>query len=71
MNNLNENKHPDVEKPYVTRNFFKELKRVSWPTKKKNHIYFLWTLLFIIVLVALFALVSFGALEIIKLIGAK
>ena len=62
---------PDVSKPYVFRNFFKEMKRVSWPTKKKNWVYFLLTFLFIIVLVIFFALISFGASKIIELIGAK
>lgn len=62
---------PDLEKPYAVRNFFKEVKRISWPTKAKNHRYLLWMFLFITFLIAFFALVSLGATEIIKTIGAN
>lgn len=64
-------KTPNLEKPYVVRNFVKEIKRISWPTKKKNYRYFMWTFVFIIFLIAFFAVVSLGATEIIKSIGAK
>lgn len=63
--------NPDLEKPYAVRNFFKEVKRISWPTKAKNHRYLLWMFLFITFLIAFFALVSLGATEIIKTIGAN
>lgn len=62
---------PNKEKPYPIRNFFKELKRVIWPTSKKNYKYFFWIFVFIISLVVFFAFVSWGATELIKLIGAK
>lgn len=64
-------KKPDLEKPYPVRNFFKEIKRISWPTKAKNHRYLLWMFLFISFLIAFFALVSLGATEIIKIMGAN
>ena len=64
-------KKPDLEKPYPVRNFFKEIKRISWPTKAKNHRYLLWRFLFISFLIAFFALVSLGATEIIKIMGAN
>ena len=63
--------NPDLEKSYAVRNFFKEVKRISWPTKAKNHRYLLWMFLFITFLIAFFALVSLGATEIIKTIGAN
>lgn len=62
---------PNKEKPYPIRNFFKELKRVIWPTSKKNYKYFFWIFMFIISLVVFFALISWGATELVKLIGAK
>lgn len=64
-------KSPNKEKPYVIRNFFKELKRISWPTGKKKYKYFFFIFVFIIFLIGLFALISWGATELIKLIGAK
>ena len=64
-------KRPDLDKPYPVRNFFKEIKRISWPTKAKNHRYLLWMFLFISFLIAFFALVSLGATEIIKIMGAN
>lgn len=64
-------KKPNQSKAYPVRNFFKELKRVSWPTSKKNYKYFFWVFVFIIFLVVFFALISWGANEIIKLIGAN
>lgn len=70
LNNI-DNKKPNLEKPYPVRNFVKEIKRVSWPTKKKNNIYFIYVLLLIVFLVIFFALVSLGATQIIKSIGAK
>lgn len=65
------NESPFKEKPYPIRNFFKELKRVIWPTSKKNYKYFFWIFMFIISLVVFFALISWGAAELVKLIGAK
>ncbi|MBR3347837.1 MAG: preprotein translocase subunit SecE [Mycoplasmataceae bacterium] len=65
------NFEPDKSKPYPVRNFFKELKRVTWPTKKSNYKYFLWVFVFVVFLVLLFALVSWGATELIKLMGAN
>lgn len=62
---------PNKEKPYPIRNFFKELKRVIWPTSKKNYKYFFWIFMFIISLVVFFALISWGATELVKLIGAN
>ena len=62
---------PNKEKAYPVRNFFKELKRVNWPTTKKNYKYFFLIFVFIIFLVAFFALVSWGATELVKLMGAK
>lgn len=64
-------KTPNLDKPYPVRNFIKEIKRVSWPTKKKNYVYFLLIFLLIIFLIIFFALVSLGATEIIKNIGAN
>lgn len=64
-------KTPNLEKPYAIRNFVKEIKRVTWPTKKKNYRYFLLIFVFIIFLIGFFALVSLGANEIIKNIGAN
>lgn len=64
-------KIPNKEKAYPVRNFFKELKRVSWSPKKNNYKYFFWVFVFIIVLIILFAAVSWVASEIIKLIGAN
>ncbi len=58
-------------KPYVMRNFIKELKRVRWPTDKQHNKNFLYIFIFIILLTGFFALVSLGATELIKLIGAK
>lgn len=66
-----ETEGPNKEKPYPVRNFFKELKRVIWPTSKKNYKYFFWIFMFIISLVVFFALISWGAAELVKLIGAK
>lgn len=65
------NKAPDLEKPYVIRNFLKEIRRITWPVKKKNYNYFFFTFVFIVFLIAFFALVSSGTTEIIKLIGAN
>lgn len=62
---------PDTNKPYATRNFVKEIKRISWPTKKKHYRYFFITLIFLVCLVAFFALVTFGAKEILDWIGVK
>ncbi len=62
---------PNKEKAYPVRNFFKELKRVSWPTTKKHYKYFFWIFVFIIFLVGLFALISWGASELIEAMGAK
>ena len=59
------------DKNQVFTNFFKELKRVTWPTKKSNYKYFLWVFVFVVFLVLLFALVSWGATELIKLMGAN
>ncbi len=59
------------EKPHPVRNFFKELKRVTWPTEKKNYKYFFWVFVFIIFLIAFFALISWGATELWKAIGAN
>lgn len=64
-------KSPNKEKPYAVRNFFKELKRVTWPTSKKNYKYFFLIFVFIIFLIILFALISFGATELIKWMGAN
>ena len=64
-------KRPDLEKPYVIRNFFKEIRRVSWPTKGKHFRYLFWMFLFLIFLIAFFALVSLGAIEILKMMGAR
>lgn len=72
QNKLNKlNFEPNKSKPYPVRNFFKELKRVTWPTKKSNYKYFLWVFVFVIFLVLLFALISWGATELIKLMGAN
>lgn len=73
QNNKNNNfeKTPNKEKGYPVRNFFKELKRVSWPTNKKNYKYFFWIFVFIIFLIAFFALISWGAKEILESIGAN
>ncbi|MGL5204954.1 MAG: preprotein translocase subunit SecE [Metamycoplasmataceae bacterium] len=59
------------EKPYVIRNFKKELKRVKWPVEKKHNKSFFYIFLFIIFLTGFFALVSLGATELIELMGAK
>ncbi len=59
------------EKAYPIRNFVKEIKRVSWPTSKKNYKYFFWIFVFIIFLIAFFALISWGATELIKAMGAN
>ena len=67
----NEEISPNKEKPYTVRNFFKELKRVSWPVKKENYKYFFWIFVFIIFLILFFALISWGATELIKWIGAN
>ena len=66
----NQNNSSNKEKAYPIRNFFKELKRVSWPTGKKNYKYFFLIFVFIIFLIAFFALISWGAQELIKSIGA-
>ncbi|MGL4252351.1 MAG: preprotein translocase subunit SecE [Metamycoplasmataceae bacterium] len=59
------------EKPYVIRNFKKELKRVRWPLEKKHNKSFFYIFLFIIFLTGFFALISLGATELIELMGAK
>lgn len=64
-------RYPDLNKPYVLRNFFKEIRRISWPNKAKNYRYLFWMLFFVVFLIAFFALISLGATEIIKLIGAN
>jgi preprotein translocase SecE subunit len=53
------------------RNFKKELKRVRWPIQKKHNKNFLSIFVFILVLTGFFALISFGATELIEIIGAK
>ncbi len=58
-------------KPHVMKNFEKELKRTKWPTDKKNNKNFFLIFVFILILTGFFALISLGATEIIKLIGAK
>ncbi len=58
-------------KPYVIRNFKKELKRVRWPIDKHHNKNFLYIFIFIILLTGFFALVSLGATQLIELIGAK
>ncbi|MGL5617552.1 MAG: preprotein translocase subunit SecE [Metamycoplasmataceae bacterium] len=60
-----------TEKPYVIRNFKKELKRVKWPLEKKHNKNFFYIFLFIIFLTGFFALISLGATELIELMGAK
>lgn len=59
------------EKAYVSRNFIKEIKRIKWPLDLKKQKIFLWTFILIAVLIGFFALISFGADELIKVIGAK
>ncbi|MBD5423053.1 MAG: preprotein translocase subunit SecE [Mycoplasma sp.] len=63
--------HPDKEKAYPVRNFFKELKRVSWPTSKKNYKYFFLVFVFIIFLVIFFALISWCVSELWKWMGVS
>lgn len=58
-------------KVYVFRNFIKELKRIRWPIQKKHNKNFAYIFIFVIILTGFFALISFGASEIIDLIGAK
>lgn len=58
-------------KPYVLKNFEKELKRTKWPIQKKHHNSFIYIFVFIIMLTAFFAIVSLGATELIKAIGAN
>lgn len=67
---LEENK-TSKEKAYVTRNFVKEIKRIKWPLDSKKQKVFLWTFILIAVLIGFFALISFGADEFVKWIGAK
>ncbi len=74
-NNIDENHDvnspKEITKPYVMRNFKKELKRVRWPIQKKHNKNFLSIFVFILVLTGFFALISFGATELIEIIGAK
>lgn len=58
-------------KPYVMRNFNKELKRVKWPTERKHNKNFFYIFIFILFLTGFFALISLGATELIELMGAK
>ncbi|MGL6125049.1 MAG: preprotein translocase subunit SecE [Metamycoplasmataceae bacterium] len=66
----NENSAIEI-KPYVMRNFYKELKRVKWPTEKKHNMSFLYIFIFILFLTGFFALISLGVTELIELMGAK
>ncbi|MGL4343037.1 MAG: preprotein translocase subunit SecE [Metamycoplasmataceae bacterium] len=59
------------QKPYVFRNFFKEIKRINWPFDEKKQKNFLLTFLLIIILLLFFSLISFGANELIQAMGAK
>jgi len=68
---LNDIDLPKQMKPYVMKNFAKELKRVKWPVQKKHNKKFLQIFVFIIILTGLFALISLGATQIIELIGAE
>ncbi|MDK2819482.1 MAG: preprotein translocase subunit SecE [Mycoplasmataceae bacterium] len=67
---LNDSNASDT-KVYVFRNFIKELKRIRWPIEKKHNKNFVYIFIFIIILTGFFALISFGASQIIDLIGAK
>lgn len=67
----NDNNVATSMKPYVIRNFKKELKRVKWPVEKNHNKNFLYIFIFIIFLTGFFALISFGATQLIELIGAK
>lgn len=62
---------PDKSKAYPIRNFFKELKRITWPTTKKNWLYFFLVFVFIIFLVIVFAVVSWCTNQIWTVIGAN
>ncbi len=61
----------EITKPYVMRNFKKELKRVRWPIQKKHNKNFLYIFVFVLVLTGFFALVSLGATQLIEIMGAK
>lgn len=69
-NDIKENQL-DQSKPYAIRNFNKEIKRISWPTSKKKYKYFFLIFVFIIFLIAIFALISWGATELVKWMGAN
>lgn len=60
-----------ITKPYVMKNFEKELKRTKWPVQKKHNKNFGYIFIFIIVLTGFFALISLVATELMKLIGAN
>ena len=62
---------PDKTKAYPIRNFVKELKRITWPTSKKNWLYFFLVFVFIIFLVIIFAAVSWCKSQIWTMIGAN
>ncbi len=62
---------PNKNKAYPVRNFFKELKRIIWPTSKKNWKYFFLVFAFIIFLVIIFAVVSWCVNGIWNVIGAN
>lgn len=71
LETVNDQNAATTNKPYVMRNFKKELKRVKWPTEKTQHKNFIYIFIFILFLTGFFALISFGATQLIELIGAK